>query len=84
MPAAIQPRTLINSCAKNNLSPSEGQSLYSLRHTFKDRLRDIQAPEEVIDNLMGHKSRGPKYGRGHILETKLEWLNKIAFQAPEV
>ncbi|MBL1147154.1 MAG: tyrosine-type recombinase/integrase [Pseudomonadota bacterium] len=69
---------------ENNLSPSEGQSLYSLRHTFKDRLRDIQAPEEVIDNLMGHKSRGPKYGRGHILETKLEWLNKIAFQAPEV
>ncbi len=68
---------------ENNLNPSEGNSLYSLRHTFKDRLRDVQAPEEVIDNLMGHKSRGPKYGRGHILETKLEWLNKIAFQSPK-
>ena len=68
----------------HNLSPHKGQSLYSLRHTFKDRLRDIQAPEEVIDNLMGHQSRGPKYGRGHILETKLEWLNKIAFQPPKV
>jgi integrase len=64
---------------ENDLNPDSGQSLYSLRHTFKDRLRDIQAPEEVIDNLMGHKSRGPKYGRGHILETKLEWLQKIAF-----
>jgi integrase len=64
---------------QHDLSPSDGQSLYSLRHTFKDRLRDIQAPEEIIDNLMGHKSRGPKYGRGHILETKLEWLEKIAF-----
>ncbi len=67
---------------QHDLNPSEGNSLYSLRHAFKDRLRDVQAMEEVIDNLMGHKSRGPKYGRGHILETKLEWLNKIAFIAP--
>ena len=67
----------------HNLNPETGNSLYSLRHTFKNRLRDVQAPEEVIDNLMGHKSRGPKYGRGHILETKLEWLNKIAFTPPK-
>lgn len=66
---------------ENGLNPSREHSLYSLRHTFKDRLRDVQAPEEVIDNLMGHKSRGPKYGRGHILATKLEWLNRIAFDA---
>jgi len=76
--------SLINKYLRyHDLNPVKGQSLYSLRHTFKDRLRDIQAPEEVIDNLMGHKSRGPKYGRGHILETKLEWLNKIAYQAPK-
>jgi len=75
--------TLINKYFRNHdLNPTKNQSLYSLRHTFKDRLRDIQAPEEIIDNLMGHKSRGPKYGRGHILETKLEWLDKIAFQPP--
>lgn len=65
---------------ENDLNPTKDHSLYSLRHTFKDRLRDVQAPEEVIDNLMGHKSRGPKYGRGHILETKLEWLERIAFK----
>lgn len=75
--------TLINKYFRaHELNPMKGQSLYSLRHTFKDRLRDVQAPEEVIDNLMGHKSRGPKYGRGHILETKLEWLNKISFNIP--
>ncbi len=73
--------TLINKYLRtHNLNPMDGNSLYSLRHTFKDRLRDVQAPEEVIDNLMGHKSRGPKYGRGHILETKLEWLNKRWYQ----
>jgi integrase len=75
--------TLINRYLRSHeLKQEEGQSLYSLRHTFKDRLRDIQTTEEIIDNLMGHKSRGPKYGRGHILETKLEWLNKIAFKPP--
>ncbi|MGE0132391.1 MAG: DUF6538 domain-containing protein [Blastocatellales bacterium] len=64
---------------ENKLKPTEDHSLYSLRHTFKDRLRDAGAPEEVIDELMGHRSRGPKYGRGHMLETKHEWLKKIAF-----
>jgi integrase len=64
---------------ENELKPTEDHSLYSLRHTFKDRLRDAGAPEEVIDELMGHRSRGPKYGRGHMLETKHEWLKKIAF-----
>ena len=65
----------------NGLKPSPKHSLYSLRHTFKDRLRDAGAPEEVIDELMGHKKAGPKYGRGHTLETKEKWLKKIAFSA---
>lgn len=68
---------------ENKLKPTDAHSLYSLRHTFKDRLRDAQAPEEIIDELMGHKKSGPKYGRGHILERKFEWMRKIAFNAPE-
>ncbi len=65
---------------ENDLKPTPGHSLYSLRHTFKDRLRDAEAPEEIIDELMGHKKSGPKYGRGHILERKYEWMKKIAFK----
>ena len=64
---------------ENDLKPTPNHSLYSLRHTFKDRLRDAGAPEEVIDELMGHKKSGPKYGRGHMLEKKHEWLRKIAY-----
>jgi integrase len=76
--------TAINKYFRHHgLNPSDDHSLYSLRHTFKDRLRDVQAPEELIDNLMGHRSRGPKYGRGHILETKVQWLAKIAFRPPK-
>lgn len=63
----------------HNLLPTPEHSLYSLRHTFKDRLRDIEAPEEIIDDLMGHKKSGPKYGRGHRLDKKLIWLQKIAY-----
>lgn len=67
---------------ENNLRPTPKHSLYSLRHTFKDRLRDAGAPEEVIDELMGHKKSGPKYGRGHLLEKKYAWLQKIAYKVP--
>jgi len=67
----------------NNLNPSPGHSLYSLRHTFKDRLRDAGAPEEVTDELMGHKRKGIPYGRGHTLKTKYQWLQKIAFEPSE-
>ncbi|HEY9177506.1 MAG TPA: DUF6538 domain-containing protein [Flavipsychrobacter sp.] len=67
---------------ENNLKPTPRHSVYSLRHTFKDRLRDIGAPEELIDSLMGHKKAGPQYGRGHKLETAHEWLRKIAYSAP--
>ena len=55
---------------EHNLKPTPNHSLYSLRHTFKDRLRDAQAPEEIIDELMGQKKSGPKY----------EWMKKIAFE----
>lgn len=62
---------------ENKLKPTPKHTLYSLRHAFKDRLRDTGAPEEVIDELMGHKKAGPKYGRGHLLEAKYKWLEKI-------
>jgi len=64
------------------LRPEEGQTLYSLRHTFEDRLTAVEAPEAVIANLMGHKKSRPKYGVGPSLELKLKWLTTIAFAAP--
>jgi integrase len=74
---------LVNKYFKNNdLRPTDRHSLYSLRHTFKDRLRDAGAPEEIIDQMMGHRTYKPKYGRGHKLETAQKWLEKIAFKIP--
>ena len=58
-------------------------SAYSLRQTFKDRLRDygeMGAPEEIIDELMEHKKSGVNYGRGHKLKTKNKILLEVAYK----
>ena len=61
------------------LLPTDDHSLYSLRHTFEDRLTAIEAPEKVIATLMGHKWQRPKYEAGPSLEQKQHWLRRIAF-----
>jgi integrase len=57
----------------------KGQSFYSLRHLFEDRLTAVEAPEKVIASLMGHKWQRPRYGKGPSLEQKRCWLLRIAF-----
>ena len=64
------------------LRPEAGQSLYSLRHTFEDRLTAVDAPDKIIACLMGHKWSRPRYGVGPSLEHKRDWLNRIVFSAP--
>lgn len=56
-----------------------GQTFYSLRHTFKDRLRDAKVEDEMIDMLMGHATGKEKYGRGYLLKAKYDVLSNIAF-----
>jgi integrase len=68
--------------AENGLRPTRDHTLYSLRHSFKDRLVAIEAPDGLIDSLMGHKTYKPKYGRGPSLELKLKYLDRIAFTSP--
>lgn len=52
---------------------------HSWRHRIEDQLRDAGAPEDIRDALTGHasKSMGGRYGRGHSLATKAEWLAKV-------
>lgn len=74
---------LMKTLAAKGLLPTPQHSVYSLRHTFKDRLREVGAPEELIDRLMGHKTDKPDYGEGHSIRLKLQWLKKIQFQTSE-
>ncbi len=59
------------------LRPTPEHTLYSLRHTFKDRLIALEAPERVQDALMGHAVRGIEYGSGPSLAQRAEWLAKV-------
>ncbi|WP_334150964.1 tyrosine-type recombinase/integrase [Hyphomicrobium sp.] len=66
-----------------DLRPEPGQSFYSLRHTFEDRLTAVETPEKVVAALMGHKWHRPRYGKGPSLELKRKWLKRIAFRSPK-
>lgn len=74
--------TLNKYLLENGLRPTKDHTVYSLRHSFKDRLIAAEAPDSLIDSLMGHKSYKPKYGKGPSLELKLKYLQRIAFKPP--
>ncbi len=74
--------------ASHSLLPTPGHSFYSLRHTFKDRMRAARdntgqrMPYELMLQLMGHKLETADYGAGYSLADKLEWLQRFACVAP--
>ena len=61
---------------ENNLLPTEHHSVYSLRHSFQDRLLAVNAPDRVQADLMGHKFTRQSYGNGSTLKQKFEWMEK--------
>lgn len=75
--------TLNKFLTEKGLRPTKDHTVYSLRHSFKDRLVAAEAPDSLIDSLMGHKTYKPKYGKGPPLELKLKFLSVIAFRPPE-
>lgn len=55
------------------------KTTHSFRHTMRDRLRAVEAPEEVQDALGGWKSQGSigrSYGQGYVLSQLRGWLEK--------
>jgi integrase len=69
---------------ENGIWLSKMHTLYSLRHSLKDRLRSVECPDELTDELMGHASGKPKYGDGHGLKLKLKYLQMIALAPAEL
>lgn len=78
---AGQPDTLSATLSKflkdNKLLPSDQHSVYSLRHSFQDRLIAAKVLDRAQSDLMGHKFRGQAYGEGSSLEQRLEYLLEI-------
>lgn len=54
--------------------------IHSLRHSMRDRLRDVECPAEIIDTIGGwaREGVGETYGRGYSLDVLSKWLEKAA------
>jgi len=53
--------------------------IHGFRHSFRDRLREVECPSEVIDQLGGWrlKSVGQGYGKGYKISVLNKWLLEI-------
>jgi len=53
--------------------------IHGFRHGFRDRLRAIEYPSEIIDQLGGWSLRsiGQGYGKGYKLEILAKWIAKL-------
>lgn len=57
-----------------------GRVVHELRHTMKDRLRDVECPKWINDGICGHASsdQGDGYGKAQFLAVKSKWLARVA------
>jgi len=58
---------------------SDDYVVHGLRHTFRDRLRNVGAPSDLIDQLGGWSgsSVGQNYGNGYSFKVASDWMNKM-------
>ena len=56
-----------------------GCVIHSFRHSLRDRLRAVECPVEIADQIGGWASSsiGQKYGDGYDLRVTVKWLNKM-------
>ncbi|HEV2502370.1 MAG TPA: tyrosine-type recombinase/integrase [Mesorhizobium sp.] len=65
---------------ENNLRPSPRHVLYSLRHSFEDRMKNAKLDSELRRALMGHTIDRPNYGEGGSLEWRRNQLRRIVLK----
>ena len=56
----------------------QGYTIHSFRHSMRDRLRAVECPSEIIDQIGGWLTHGVgnSYGNGYKTLTVYKWLNK--------
>jgi len=61
----------------------DGATVHGIRHAFRDRLRAVNAPVDLIDQLGGWsaKSVGTGYGEGYSLRIAYRHVTRISFNA---
>jgi integrase len=53
--------------------------VHSFRHSFRDRLRAVECPADIIDQVGGWSTSGVgnSYGNGYSMEVLGRWINKL-------
>lgn len=64
---------------ENGLCETKAHTLYSLRHSFEDRLLAGDVDERIRRDLMGHRLTRERYGRGASLEHLHRVVQAICF-----
>ena len=61
------------------LKIGRGYTIHSFRHSMRDRLRAVECPSEIIDQIGGWLTYGVgnSYGNGYPERTLLQWLRKL-------
>lgn len=69
---------------RRDVSPDPDLVFHSLRHSFRDAMRDGSFPRSVEERLGGWKAEAGSvmegYGRGHRLEVLREWIAKVGYR----
>lgn len=73
---------LLKAFKQRELLPSKDHVIYSLRHSFEDRMLEGNLDYGLRCALMGHKNNRPEYGQGGSLKFRRDQLLKIAHPVP--
>ena len=67
----------INKWLKNFVP--EGCTMHSSRHSMRDRLRAVQCPADIADQIGGWATEGvgQGYGAGYPIKVLMEWMSKV-------
>ena len=58
----------------------KGCTMHSFRHSMRDRLRAVECPSEIIDQIGGwaNEGVGHSYGAGYELCVSAKWMRLVA------
>ncbi|WP_255522141.1 tyrosine-type recombinase/integrase [Paracoccus sp. NBH48] len=57
----------------------ENATMHGFRHSMRDRLRAVECPADIVDQIGGWQTEGVghSYGRGYPLKVMRRWLNSL-------
>lgn len=76
-------KILLKAFNSRDLFPTHQHVIYSLRHSFEDRMLEADIDYGLRCTLMGHKNNRPSYGSGGSLAYKQKELLKIVHPYPK-